>query len=323
MEVYELVRRLYVKSGIDVVDFTDKDTFGAEITGLGVEFEIETQERNGCLVVKNRQIRQNPVKMRLYLGAISHKPYEKFREVAHTLLGPGLKLEYVIPGVGAYTKDVSLARLEKTEIEKDGTLTCDLEFISKTPWYEDQILVSMDESPYQDVYFQSWQIRGYNYTKKYPYVYEYKGYSEMEFDQSTSRGVYNLKYKDDMSSLLTLGAPLIFEWKATEETGDITDGVEMRIMTNGWDQYAFRWTGTIPKGSRLYVNSDPNEYCVYLIDSQGRHTDVSDKIDTRYDAGLYAHDGFSQIIFSVRGFTQREYPKNGFSLRLRKYWAVV
>ncbi|MFW3388562.1 UNVERIFIED_CONTAM: hypothetical protein RF648_21485, partial [Kocuria sp. CPCC 205274] len=79
--------------------------------------------------------KQAEMKFDIIFGYISKKAYLKYNQVLLFLNVGGLKLEYTVPDVGVFIRDVTVSSLTKTEKDEYNVLQETLTLQGLTPWY--------------------------------------------------------------------------------------------------------------------------------------------------------------------------------------------
>ena len=165
-----------ISAGKQTLDLMDKDTFGNSPTGLGVSMGNTYLSGQGTFVKDESNIEQNKIGLDIMMGYTSGSPYSVFyNRVLPVLNDSPLVLQYTIPGVGDFFRDVALGSIEKTEIDKDsGLLKTPVVLEALTPWYSWKTMTSFTPEyiqgtgkVYGPITSSTEKIRGVIY----PYVY--------------------------------------------------------------------------------------------------------------------------------------------------------
>ena len=117
------------------LDFMDLDMFAHNPEGLG--FEIERKFYNSFNSYSDvvQASKQSEIKFKVIFGHTSNNPYIKYNIMLHFLNIGGLKLEYTVPNVGTFLRDVDVSSITKTDLDEYGVLQETITFIGLTPWY--------------------------------------------------------------------------------------------------------------------------------------------------------------------------------------------
>lgn len=117
------------------LDFMDLDMFAHKPEGLG--FEIERSFYNSFNSYSDvvQASKQSEIKFNVIFGHTSNNPYVKYNIMLHFLNIGGLKLEYTVPNVGTFLRDVEVSSITKTDLDEYGVLQETITFIGLTPWY--------------------------------------------------------------------------------------------------------------------------------------------------------------------------------------------
>ena len=117
------------------LDFMDLDMFAHNPEGLG--FEIERKFYNSFNSYSDvvQASKQSEIKFKVIFGHTSNNPYVKYNIMLHFLNIGGLKLEYTVPNVGTFLRDVDVSSITKTDLDEYGVLQETITFIGLTPWY--------------------------------------------------------------------------------------------------------------------------------------------------------------------------------------------
>lgn len=117
------------------LDFMDLDMFAHNPEGLGFEIEHTFYNSFNSYSDVVQASKQSEIKFNVIFGHTSNNPYVKYNNMLHFLNIGGLKLEYTVPNVGTFLRDVDISSVTKTDLDEYGVLQETITFVGLTPWY--------------------------------------------------------------------------------------------------------------------------------------------------------------------------------------------
>lgn len=117
------------------LDLLDLDVFAHNPEGLGIDIDHNFYQAFNTYADVAQASKQPEITLDIIFGYISEQAYTKFNDMLYFLNVGGLKLEYTVPGVGVFLRDVSIGSLTKTDIDEYGVLQEKLKLIGTSPWY--------------------------------------------------------------------------------------------------------------------------------------------------------------------------------------------
>lgn len=250
----------------------DKDTFGSTPTGLGVDFDSTYFSANGSFVKDKDSVKQNTIKLSIVYGYVSGKPYSSFDNVIQILNRPPLTLQYVVPFVGAFSRDVDIKTIEKGEMSNEyNVLMSDATFAATSPWYEWLDLGSYAHIPL-DPGYNKWMCDSDTtlYSATYPYIYQNAPTAIQNYLDIDNDSVY-LGFQTD--------SPLKVSVNADASTGVISNPGWELYDDSGFVVQNERIMVDIPVNYTLVLNTDYKDREISLVAPDGTRTDVSNLID--------------------------------------------
>lgn len=138
-----------INANNEVLDLMDKDSFGYNPEGLGVSFDNSYYSAGPDFLDNELKYSMANVSYYVALGYVSKDPYPAYSKMVSVLSKTPLTLQYDVPNVGVFYRDVRVKSIDKTEIDKDsGLLISKLEFDCLTPWYAWEQFGNMDPIPW-------------------------------------------------------------------------------------------------------------------------------------------------------------------------------
>lgn len=119
------------------ISFQSLDTFADSPDGLGFESSNTYYSSTGTYYIYNTDVKQNTITLNVTFGANSGHAYQAFYNVLQKLnIGP-LQLQYDIPDIGTFYRDVTINSIPKSDLDSDfGTLVSAIKLDCLTPWYQ-------------------------------------------------------------------------------------------------------------------------------------------------------------------------------------------
>lgn len=117
------------------IDLLSLDSFARNPDGLGLDIETSFYQSFNSYSEVAKASKQAEMKFDIIFGYISKKAYLKYNQVLLFLNVGGLKLEYTVPDVGVFIRDVTVSSLTKTEKDEYNVLQETLTLQGLTPWY--------------------------------------------------------------------------------------------------------------------------------------------------------------------------------------------
>lgn len=117
------------------LDFLDLDVFAHKPEGLGIDIEHTFYNSFNSFSDVAQASKQSEMKFEIILGYVSHNAYLKYNDMLRFLNVGGLKLEYTVPNVGTFIRDVSIGSITKKDLDEYDVLQEEITFLGLTPWY--------------------------------------------------------------------------------------------------------------------------------------------------------------------------------------------
>lgn len=125
-----MIRKFTLKNAIgNIWNLNDMESFLKNPTGLGFEHNVDYQQI-GNIFIKL----QDNMKQKEPSGQIRFSSYENYRDFCIFIQHKPLVLEYITP-TGSFLMDVSIDKLDKSELETGG-LFCDIKFCGLSTFYK-------------------------------------------------------------------------------------------------------------------------------------------------------------------------------------------
>ena len=138
-----------INANNEVLDLMDKDSFGYNPEGLGVSFDNSYYSAGPDFLENELKYSMGNVSYYIALGYVSKDPYPAYSKMVSILSKAPLELQYDVPGVGAFYRDVRVKSIDKSEIDKaSGLLVSKLELDCLTPWYAWEQFGNMEPIPW-------------------------------------------------------------------------------------------------------------------------------------------------------------------------------
>ena len=138
-----------INANNEVLDLMDKDSFGYNPEGLGVSFDNSYYSAGPDFLENELKYSMATVSYYIALGYVSKDPYPAYSKMVSVLSKTPLTLQYDVPNVGLFYRDVRVKTINKSEIDKDsGLLISKLELECLTPWYAWEQFGNMEPIPW-------------------------------------------------------------------------------------------------------------------------------------------------------------------------------
>lgn len=138
-----------INANNEVLDLMDKDSFGYNPEGLGVSFDNSYYSAGPDFLENELKYSMGNVSYYIALGYVSKDPYPAYSKMVSILSKAPLTLQYDVPNVGLFYRDVRIKSIDKSEIDKEsGLLISKLELDCLTPWYAWEQFGNMDPVPW-------------------------------------------------------------------------------------------------------------------------------------------------------------------------------
>lgn len=138
-----------INANNEVLDLMDKDSFGYNPEGLGVSFDNSYYSAGPDFLDNELKYSMGKVSYYVALGYISKDPYPAYSKMVSVLSKTPLTLQYDVPDVGTFSRDVRVKSIDKSELDKaSGLLISKLELDCLTPWYSWEQFGNMDPIPW-------------------------------------------------------------------------------------------------------------------------------------------------------------------------------
>lgn len=125
-----------INANNEVLDLMDKDSFGYNPEGLGVSFDNSYYSAGPDFLDNELKYSMAKVSYYIALGYVSKDPYPAYSKMVSVLSKTPLTLQYDVPDVGMFSRDVRVKSIDKSELDKaSGLLISKLELDCLTPWY--------------------------------------------------------------------------------------------------------------------------------------------------------------------------------------------
>lgn len=187
------------------------------------------------------------------LNFVSDNPYQDYRELLAWLSSNAVHLVYVPYGSEEYSCDISVAEIQKGELNAVGWLVCDAEFYCKTPWYrKDTVSVDMTAS--------------YGDTLRFSYVYT----SDLRFGSDVAA-----EFQAELYGGGQQPAAFILRY-----IGAIVDPViRLADARTGETVGLCMLNRSLLASDTLELCTIPNDNYIRLLSADGTATDLIDRID--------------------------------------------
>lgn len=138
-----------INANNEVLDLMDKDSFGYNPEGLGVSFDNSYYSAGPDFLDNELKYSMAKVSYYIALGYVSKDPYPAYSKMVSVLSKTPLTLQYDVPDVGTFSRDVRVKSIDKSELDKaSGLLISKLELDCLTPWYSWEQFGNMDPVPW-------------------------------------------------------------------------------------------------------------------------------------------------------------------------------
>jgi hypothetical protein len=131
-----------VNSKGETCDLMQTTNFFHSVNGLGINRNDKFLRLGNRFVKLSRDISQWSISgdiAFIKLKESESHPYDSYDKFVKFITFEPLQLKYSPHGV-EYTMDVVVKKLGKSEINKDGYLNCEINFVGLTPWYRDVVV---------------------------------------------------------------------------------------------------------------------------------------------------------------------------------------
>lgn len=140
-----------INANNEVLDLMDKDSFGYNPEGLGVSFDNSYYSAGPDFLDNELKYSMAKVSYYVALGYVSKDPYPAYSKMVSVLSKTPLTLQYDVPDVGTFSRDVRVKDIDKSEIDKaSGILISKLELDCLTPWYSWEQFGNMEPRPWTE-----------------------------------------------------------------------------------------------------------------------------------------------------------------------------
>lgn len=152
-----------VNGKLQSCNITSQDMFFNNPKGLGFERTSSYRQVGDRWVRVNRKRKQQSITGSVALiGADPYLSYFNFVQFIQSepltlLYTPNDQAKPTSPSGMTYRMSVDVSKIEKTEMEKEGYLDCNITFVPKTPWYEYRVITN-GKVEGQDEDFLKWGI---------------------------------------------------------------------------------------------------------------------------------------------------------------------
>jgi hypothetical protein len=230
------MRKFWLKKGGEIWDltsptFSDKKSFFADPSGLGVKVKIESFEAERAFFIENVSLQKAEISGKLYF-----KDYAQFSAFADFIgyveptapLRLYYKTDDTAPDYAGNTewyRLVLVEELKKTEIDVDsGVLICDVKFAAVSRWKKDHVI--------------TFELQPFGEALTYPYIYPY-------FYGGQNNVAVEIDNRGNLPTHCTV--------KVEAET----DTPHFRILQNGEITEQAKYDVYVRPNSHLLINSDP------------------------------------------------------------------
>lgn len=314
------------KSGA-VIDLTKPEHFAYAPTGLGINIDHTYYASDGYFKSISKAVSLSSPTFSIVFGASESvdiwksDPYLAYRSFLNFLNVGGLKLLYMTNSSdirNAYTAEVDLVSLTKSDLTPNGVLEETLTLNRVSPWYKNRsILLGEREHLFGSGKYVAQgdtpDLSGYNYT------YQYGTDSTIPTIPEASFEIDNLAFNDQNS-----GVGTIIEMEALVDgykspTIEITHkneatGVEI-VQRDGYDL-------TLNKGDKVIISSQPGNNYAYLIKAGSNIAEnIYNKQDQNYTGFIKLFNGMNTARTIVTDDTKEQDLK--VSIQWRDELAVV
>lgn len=178
---YEDIRNFYLENEkgnkIDFQSF-DGEIFLYKVSGLGYEENISYEQVGDTFVPTNKQLVQKPIEGTLEFDENSYDEYHKFVNFVNR--SKNLKLIYVpkLSNRIEFYRDIDFVKIDKTEEDDFGILSCPISMIPKTLWYKkEDVKIKLTSTPNEVRWDFKWDSIFIDYDNK-NITYENKGHTK-------------------------------------------------------------------------------------------------------------------------------------------------
>lgn len=259
------------------LNLMDKTTFGSAPTGLGYEMDTTYNQAYNTFLADQIIPKQTDLTYTVLYGYVSKTPYMDFNHAVQILNYPPLTLEYMVPDVGIYQRDVEFKSIDKTEIDHTTDLLSSVLTLSPlTPWYE-WVQLTDNLGGGQDVaspgkIVASENTDGNSFYATYPYTYASSEVvltntvvidNDSVYLGSQSNSALRVTIKPN-ASYPTITTPL--KWTLLDEDGKI-------VATE-------KFTQSFGMGDYVVVNTDYSNRGAFRYTAEGTVvTDITNAMD--------------------------------------------
>ena len=280
-----MVRQFRLKNSRNESESLNDELFGHTPEGLGIKISNEYLNTGSDLLLSNTNLDFQTAKINVIFG-LNGNPYQDYYNFINFINVTPLTLEYTIPNVGVFSRDVRISELPKSEINEWHVIDEELSMEFLSPWYRWE---EGSQPIYTDNQLYDGKIYAYNTVdEQATYVYapamleapmletitienENVGYVYEEENEFIHTGFYNI-YNDSIYLDTSEASPL--EVKITAGH-DFIEGPIGWVLSDGVDIIASdNYFIGIPAYHSLLVSSDPHNQRAVLVDEQGNETNV-------------------------------------------------
>ena len=178
---YEDIRNFYLENEngnrIDFQSFNG-EIFLYNVSGLGYEETVSYEQVGDTFVTTDKQLVQKPIEGTLEFDNKSYDEYHKFVNFINK--SKSLKLIYVpkLTNRIEFYRDIDFVRIDKSEEDDFGILSCPISMIPKTLWYKkEDVKIKITSSPNEVRWDFKWDSIFIDYNNK-NIIYENMGHTE-------------------------------------------------------------------------------------------------------------------------------------------------
>ncbi len=181
MYKYEDIRNFYLENEKgNKIDFQSLDggIFLYKVSGLGYEENISYEQVGDTFIPINKQLVQKPIEGTLEFDEKSYNEYHKFVNFVNR--SKKLKLIYVpkLTNRIEFYRDIDFIRIDKSEEDDFGILSCPISMKPKTLWYKkEDVKIEITSIPNEVRWDFKWDSIFIDYNNK-NIIYENMGHTE-------------------------------------------------------------------------------------------------------------------------------------------------
>lgn len=181
MYKYEDIRNFYLENEKgNKIDFQafDGGIFLYKVSGLGYEENISYEQVGDTFIPINKQLVQKPIEGTLEFDENSYNEYHKFVNFINR--SKNLKLIYVpkLTNRIEFYRDIDFIRIDKSEEDDFGILSCPISMKPKTLWYKkEDVKIEITSIPNEVRWDFKWDSIFIDYNNK-NIIYENMGHTE-------------------------------------------------------------------------------------------------------------------------------------------------